>query len=307
MDVSMQLVFTQILVILLYMAVGFGAGKAGLIRPEQRKYLSGLCSNLILPFTILSASAQAVTRQTMTSLLVSTALAFALLGGVTLVSLACHRAKGAPRGLTAVSTGLLTYPNCTFLGLPLCRALFGEMAVLYNAAMLIAFNVLFFSVQYSLFTGQGMNPKNLLTPSMLATVALIGLLAAGLHFPSPVQTICAGIGGMISPLSLMIIGVMLSESRLSAVLGEKRAYGVALLRNLVIPLAVMPVLRALPIGSDARLCMLVYIACPCATLNSIYAIKCDMEPEYCAHAVLFSTLFFAATLPAIIAAGQAFL
>ena len=39
---SMRLVFTQILVILLYVAVGYAAGKARLILPEQRKYLSGL-------------------------------------------------------------------------------------------------------------------------------------------------------------------------------------------------------------------------------------------------------------------------
>ena len=55
---SMKLVFAQIMVILLYVAVGFAAGKIGLINPEQRKYLSGLCSNLILPFTILSSSSQ---------------------------------------------------------------------------------------------------------------------------------------------------------------------------------------------------------------------------------------------------------
>lgn len=303
----MQLVFSQILVILLYMAVGFAAGRRGLIRPEQRKYLSALCSNLILPFTILSASAQEVSRQTMAGLLISTAYMFGLFGVVILASLAYHRAKGASRGVTAVTTGLLTYPNCTFLGLPLCRALFGEMAVLYNAATLIAFNVLFFSVQYSLFTGEGMKLKNLLTPSMLATVGLIVMLAAGLHFPAPVQTVCAGIGGMISPLTLMIIGVMLSESRLSAVLREGRCYVVAVLRNLVIPLAGMLALRLLPIDFDARLCVLVYIATPCATLTSIYAIKCDMEPEYSAHAVLLSTIFFAATLPAIIAIGQAYL
>ena len=42
-------------------------------------------------------------------------------------------------------------------------------------------------------------------------------------------------------------------------------------------------------------------------LTSIYAIKCDMEPEFAAHTVLLSTLLFAVTLPAIIAAGQAFL
>ena len=303
----MQLVFTQILVILLYVAVGFVAGRTRLILPEQRKYLSGLCSNLILPFTVLSASSQTVGGHEMASMLTAMGFNFALFVCVTLASLAVHRVKGTPAAMRAASTSLLTYPNCTFLGLPLCRALFGEMAVLYNASAMVAFNVLFFSLQYSLFTGERFNPKNLLTPAMLATLGLVAMLALGLHFPAPVQTVCSGIGSMISPLSLIIIGVMLSESRLIDVLRERRSYIVALLHNIAIPLAAMLLLKLMPLDADVRLCVLVYIACPCATLTSIYAIKCDMEPVFSANTVLLSTLLFAATLPMIIAIGQAVL
>ena len=304
---SMQLVFSQILVILLYVLVGFAAGKLGLINPDHRKYLSGLCSVLILPFTILSASSQNVSGQEMRGMLVALAFTMATYLCVTLVSLAVHRATGAAPDMRAATTSLLTYPNCTFLGLPLCRALFGDMAVLYNASALIAFNVLFFTVQYSLFTGGRMNLKNLLTPAVLSTVLLIVMLAAGLHFPEPVQTVCSGVGSMVTPLSLIIIGVMLSESRIVETLRERRSWLIALLRNLGIPLLALPALRLLPMGADARLCVLVYLACPCATLTSIYAIKCDMEPVFSANTVLLSTLLFAATLPALIAVGQAFL
>ena len=300
----MSLVFTQILVILLYIAVGLGAGLVGLISPEQRKYLSRLCSGLILPFTILSASSQAVDAREMAGLLAALGFTFALYVCVTAASVGVHRAAGSPQGRLAATTSLLTYPNCTFLGLPLCRALFGEMAVLYNASALIAFNVLFFTVQYSLFTGKRFDLKNLATPSVLSTAALLVMLALGLRFPAPVQTVVSGVGSMVTPLSLIIIGVMLSESRVSEVLCEKRSYLVAALRNLAIPLAGMLPLKLLPIAPEARLCVLVYLACPCATLTSIYAIQYDMEPEYCAHSVLLSTLLFALTLPAVIAVGQ---
>ena len=82
---------------------------------------------------------------------------------------------------------------------------------------------------------------------------------------------------------------------------------IAALRNLVIPLAGMLILRLLPLDADARLCVLVYLACPCATLTSIYAIRYDKAPEFCAHTVILSTLLFAATLPIIISVGQAVL
>ena len=303
----MQLVFSQILIILLYVLVGFAAGRLKLITPEQRKYLSGLCSTLILPFTILSASSENVGGQQMRGMLAALIFLLAAYLCVTLVSMAVHRAAGAPPEMRAAVTSLLTYPNCTFLGLPLCRALFGDMAVLYNASALIAFNVLFFTIQHSLFTGGRASVRSLLTPSMVSTVALIGMLAAGLHFPAPVQTVCSGIGAMITPLSLIIIGVMLSESALSTVLRQKKSYVITALRNLVIPLAGMLVLRLLPLDSDSRLCVLVYLACPCATLTSIFAIRYDKAPEFCAHTVILSTILFAATLPVIISIGQAFL
>lgn len=304
---SMSLVFTQILVILLYVLVGFGAGKLGLITPGQRRYLSGLCSALILPFTILSAASQTVGGKEMGGMLAALAFTLAVYGCVTALSVAVHRARKAPPETIAAATGLLTYPNCTFLGLPLCRALFGDMALLYNASAMIAFNVLFFSVQHSLFTGERMDPKNLLTPSMVSTLALVGMLAAKRHFPAPVQTVVSGIGGMITPLSLIIIGVMLSESALGTVLRQGRSYLIAALRNLAIPLVGMLLLRLLPLDADARLCVLVYLACPCATLTGIYAIRYDKAPEFCAHTIILSTLLFAATLPIIISVGQAVL
>ena len=63
-------------------------------------------------------------------------------------------------------------------------------------------------------------------------------------------------------------------------------------------------LKLMPGDGPSRLCQLVYLACPCATLSSIYAIRNDMEPELAARSVLMSTLFFAASLPLILFAGM---
>ena len=64
----MSLVFSQILVILLYVLTGYAAGKLGLISPAQRKYLTRLCSSLILPFTILSATSLTVSGEQLMSI-----------------------------------------------------------------------------------------------------------------------------------------------------------------------------------------------------------------------------------------------
>ena len=80
-----------------------------------------------------------------------------------------------------------------------------------------------------------------------------------------------------------------------------------LLRNLIIPLIVMLPLKLLDLPAASKVCLLVYLACPCAALTSIYAIQNDMEPEFASRTVLVSALLFAGTLPAVISIGMRYL
>ena len=301
---SMQLVLQQILVIFCYVAVGVGAGKLGIIDPEQRKYLTKLCSGLILPFTILSAASMELGAEGFRSLGIALGVMFLVFGLTMAGSLLLFRVFHAGDRFRAAMCSLITFPNCTFLGLPLCQALFGEIAVLYNCAALIAFNVLFFTVQLPLFTGGKINLKAILTVPTVATFGLLAMLALGIHWPGPVQTVVSSVGSMITPLSLIIIGVMLSENDLKSIFREKAVYLVTALRNFLIPALAMLALMAVPMAGADKLCVLVYLACPCATLTTIYSIQTDTYPELCARSVLFSTISFAISLPVVIAAGQ---
>ena len=301
---SMDIVFTQILVIMLYVLLGWIAGKSGLISPDQRKYLTRLCTDLILPFTILSASSQSISLQQLALLGKLTILTLGIFFLTTLLSLVVQAKLRTPEDMKVTTASLLTYPNCTFLGLPLCRALFGEMAVLYSVVALVAFNVLFFTWQSGMFTGKRFSFRNLVTAPSVATLLLIVMLMTGLRFPAPVQTVVSATGAMITPLSLMIIGVMMSENRLTSILSERRAYLIVLLRNLVIPLGILLILRFLPMNASEKLCLQVYLSCPCATLTTIYAIQYDKTPVFAARSVLLSTLFFAVSLPAVILMGM---
>ena len=301
---SMQLVLQQILVIFCYVAVGVGAGKLGIIDPEQRKYLTKLCSGLILPFTILSAASMELGAEGFRSLGIALGVMFLVFGLTMAGSLLLFRVFHAGDRFRAAMCSLITFPNCTFLGLPLCQALFGEIAVLYNCAALIAFNVLFFTVQLPLFTGGKINLKAILTVPTVATFGLLAMLALGIHWPGPVQTVVSSVGSMITPLSLIIIGVMLSENDLLSVFRERAVYLVMALRNFLIPALAMLLLTVVPMAGADKLCVLVYLACPCATLTTIYSIQTDTRPELCARSVLFSTISFAISLPVVIAAGQ---
>lgn len=301
---SMKLIFQQILIIFGYVAIGVGAGRLGVIDPDQRKYLTKLCSSLILPFTILSAADMNLGTEGFFSLGIALIVMFLVFGATMAGSLLMCRLFHVEEKCRTAITGLATFPNCVFLGLPLCQALFGGIAVLYSCAAVIVFNVLFFAVQMPMFTGGKIHLKAIFTVPMLATLSLTAMLALGMHWPAPVQTVFSSVGSMITPLSLIIIGVMMTENDLLALFREKTVYLVLALRNFLIPLLSIPILMAVPMGYQDKLCVLVYLACPCAAMTTIYAIQTDTCPEMCARSVLFSTIFFAVSLPVVIMAGQ---
>lgn len=303
---SMTQVLQQILIIFCYVIIGFGAGKFGIIDPEQRLFLTKLCSSLLLPFTILSAANMSAGAEEFRNLGLALVVLFFVFGGTMVISLLLCKIFHADQKLRVVITGLVTFPNCMFLGLPLCAALFGEIAVLYSSAAMIAFNVLFFTVQLPLFTGGKFNWNAIFNVPTMATAALLVMLSAGIHWPVPLQTVISSIGSMITPMSLIIIGVMLSENDLLAIFREKQIYLVGLVRNFLIPIISIFLLTLVPVDAAARLCILVLIACPCATLTTIYSIQTNTKPELCARAVLFSTILFAVSLPVVIALAQCF-
>ena len=178
------------------------------------------------------------------------------------------------------------------------------VGTLYGAAGIIAFNLLFFTLQISLFTRQNFHPKIFLTPLNISTLALIFMLIFHVHFPRPLQTVCSNIGGITTPMALIIVGVMLADGNLLQIVTEKRAYVISLIRNLICPLIMLVVMALLPLDPNLRMAVLIYVACPVANLTSVYAIQHDMEPALCARATLLSTILFAATIPLINWLGQ---
>ena len=197
---SMQIVFEQILIIFGYVIVGYVAGKKNLITKEQQRYLSKLVSSLILPFTVLSASSMEASGQDIVNVAIAVALLFSCMALTSAGCMLYAKIKQVPEKKRAAYTGLCTYPNCTFIGMPLCIALMGEWGTLYGAAGIIAFNLLFFTLQISLFTRQKFHPKIFLTPLNISTFVLILMLI--FHVISLIRN-------LICPLIMLVVMALL--------------------------------------------------------------------------------------------------
>ena len=299
----------QITVIFLEVLLGYVGARSGIIKDRDSKFLSDFIMRLLLPCTMLAGAAVDGEPELLTQAGVLFVLLLALFVVTTgLCRLSSWLHHDTP-GKYAVLVGTAAMPNCGFIGLPLCSALLGTARGTVFAGMAMAsYNVWFFTYVVCLFRpGEKIRLKTFITPTNIATVAMLVLLATGWRLPGPVQTFCSTVGGCTTPMALMIVGVMLAGSDLRALLRKGFLYRVTVLRGVVFPLLFLLVLRLLPLDNVLRTGLMVIASCPAGSLAAVVAKQSGTEPALASQAVAHSTICMLVTVPVmLLLTGQLF-
>lgn len=293
----------QIAVIFLEVLLGLVGARCRVITDRDSKFLSNFVMKLLLPCTMLAGATVEGEPEIVTQAGILFVLLLALFIVTTGICRIVSRLRGDTPGQVAVLTAAAAMPNCGFIGLPLCAAVLGSARGTVFATMaMAAYNVWFFTYVVSLFRpGEKLDWKSFVTPANIATVVMLVLLITGWRLPGPVQTFCSTVGSCTTPLALMIVGVMLADSSLGALLRKGFLYRVTLLRGVVFPLLFMLVLRMLPLDNVLRMGMTVIASCPAGSLAAVVAKQTGTEEALASQAVAQSTLFMLVTVPAMLA------
>ena len=171
-------------------------------------------------------------------------------------------------------TGSLMFSNSAGMTLPLANALLGSTGILLCAPHMGTQNLLIFTVLQLMMSGEKTFDwkKVLLNRNILAIFAGILIFALQIPLPSVVRDTVSGVGGILGPLSMFMIGMLMGETDFKALLRQKELYLVCLLRLFVWPvlaiwlIAATGITRRLPYTRDVLLVMVMCLASPAATL-----------------------------------------
>lgn len=305
---SISVVLEQILIIFAYVLIGWCAARAGVLSGKDTPLLSRFVTAVTLPLGILASTTVDAKPADLRNMLIAALLFFGMLVLSTAAEIRVGRRLGFSPQHRAIFSGLCTYPNASFMGIPLCTALMGDWGALYGAAVVAAFNILFFTVQDVLFQpGKKLEWKTFATPLNAATVAAVVMLACGWHLPGTVQKVFSSVGGITTPLALIIMGVMLAQRPLRELFLGRFSYAVVLIRNFFWPLVMLGVLALLHADRTMSLALMVFSAMPSASLTAVFAARYGGEGEISSRAVLLSTLASIVSLPVMLLLAQAVL
>lgn len=286
---------SAVAVLFLVVLAGLIARKLGILTDEVSHALSRLITQISMPCLMLTSMQREFSPELLRGFGITLLIGLAVINGSILLGwMLFSSRKRSRRALMACFCG---FSNCGFMGYPIIEAVNPDWMI-YAVAFNIAYNVSCWTVAVALLSGERQLRirKVLLNQNILASLLGFILFCVGFTWPKVLFRGMEYVGGLTTPLSMLLIGARLSGIRPKD-LADADYHRIALLRSIVLPLATLGLLYLIPIPADIRRVVFILTAMPLGTLIAMLSELYHGEATFAARCVAWSTLLSLGTIP----------
>lgn len=212
-----------------------------------------------------------------------------------------------------------TFANCGFMGFPFLQIVFagslylGEVMI-YAAVVVAIFNVLNWTLGVYLITGDKKNvsiKKIITNPTIIAVIiGFVLFLTVKVPFASlPIEgtklhTVVSKlmgslqvIGDMVTPLSMTVIGMKLSNANLKELFLDGYGYLVCFFKLILMSVLVMLIVCFLPVSDLVKYVVVFLFSMPCATSTALFTTLYGGDGKSATAYVLLTCIVSIITIP----------
>lgn len=282
MELSLMLL-EKIAVMLIMVAMGFISVRLGKLKSTDSTVLSRLTFDWIIPCSLINAFQRDYEPEKMQAFLFALGAAmFSILLCVGLTRLV-HR----PLKLNPSEQGSMIFSNSAGIGSPLVAAVLGSDEIFFSAAHMGLQNIsIFFVLPLLMSRGNGFSWKKLFINKNTICLAIgLTLFVLQIRLPGPIGSAVSTVGGLLSPVSMFMIGMIMGGVNFRELLGNRRLYIVTAGRLLVLPLVFMAIVKLsgindlLPYAREVLLVILICCSASTATLVTQFATQYRSQEE----------------------------
>lgn len=284
----------------LTMAVGYGIVKGGLFRTEDSKVISNIVVYICNPCVIIDSFQIELTRDKINGLLLAILVSVA----VHIVLIGLTKVFGKILHFNSIEKASIIYTNAGYLVIPLVDAVLGEEWVFYTTAFILVQTVLIWTHGVSLIRQEPEKNvrKILLNPNVIAMIIGLMLFVMEIRLPVVIGTCVSSFGSMISPASMLVIGMVIGNVKLGWVFRQKRPYLICFVRLVLLPfIAVVSfaVLGSMGLHPDVEYILMIVLiatAAPAFMVTQLAQIY-DKDVQYASVINVMSVVFCIVTMP----------
>ena len=305
--------FVQMLRILLFLAIGFGLNRLHILPKGAGSGVSRLATMVLLPAMLIHSNMTEFNLADVGSYSKLVLLGCLLWTLVTLpafwVAKKLSEGNWLDRGVYLYG---LSFPNSAAVGTPLTLALLGTGGLFRFNLFLLMFVIMTYAWGVGLFLDmERKNPVkrffvHMLNPVFLSMVIglSLGALGAGNWMPDVVTAFIGDLGDCFIPISLLMVGYSIADYPLKEVFNRPKSYLFAGLRLLLIPLAILGVIRLMGVTKDVATLVLFAFAGPSGMNVVVFPASYGKDCKTGASIVLLSSLGAVLTVPLLYALLQ---
>ena len=296
----------------LMLCIGFLLAHFDLLDPHTKQKLTKILLYVTTPMMMIDAfyDRMLMLEQQNDSGTVSVGMLFMYSFGFYLVlivlSLLLVFAVRTPKPERRLYVFMTIFGNVGFMGFPVVQSVYGTEGLFYAAILNSVFNIFVYTFGVVLMGGAsgkaGAIPwkKLLLTPAVLCTAVGIVIFVCKIHLPDILADTCDTLGGLTSPLAMMVVGANLNGMKLREMITNHRMNVYVLLRQIALPLVFWLIIR--PTVSHPVLApTLLLLACmPVANTTALFATEYNGNEKLASQGIFLTTLFSLVSFPLII-------
>lgn len=224
---------TQIGALFLLVVVGYVLVKTGVLKARDASILSKLVLYMCAPAAIIIAFQIELTASRMQGFLLALGAAVGVhilyFGVVGLLDHFWH--------YNAMEKASMIYSNCGNLILPLVTLVLGQKMVFYASGYMMVQTILLWTHCKTIMSGDAHFEIRhiLLNVNMVAIALGIILCITHIHLPTMLYSALNSAQNPMGPLSMLVVGMLLSEMNMKEAFTNKRVYIISFFRLILLP------------------------------------------------------------------------
>ncbi len=304
MIIDQQTLYNTLLKMVVPVVAGYTVAKAGVVKGDFAKKLSTLILYVCQPFMLATATFGAEYSDTLFKrgllALLCGFIGHALAAGIGFCGTCFFKDKARGR----IIEHCVVFGNCGFFGFPVLKAAFGDIGLFCGGFFIAAFNTVLWSYGMIIIGRANKELKIKLTKIFLnaGTIpCVLGVVLYALRFKlyAPIYDSMTMIGDVCTPLSLILVGIMLARVPLRSYIKEYSSYYGMVLKLFIIPIVTGVIMKLLGFSDFFTLLSAMMMALPTASSTAMFAETYDLHPDIAAQTVGVSTLISVVTLPPV--------
>ena len=299
-----MLLLQQMIILFIYMAVGYGCAKTGKLDLENSRTISWLVINVANPALLISSAVNGEKGIAPDKLLEAAVLAVAMFAALMVLGWTMPKILHVSEDEAGTYKLMTIFNNIGYMGFPVIAATYGNEALLYAAIFTLPFNMLIYTYGIHIVNQKSSKKadfqwRNILNAGVVSGIAAIILYLGNVPVPQFFKSTVSGFGALTAPLSKNAIEIYLAGIRFRELFADVKLLVYTAVKLLVIPVAgTLLVVRILDNDLLCHVCMIM-LATPVASMVVMLAQQYDSNFELAAKGVALTTMLSVITIPIV--------